>query len=460
MSNDGPVSVFDRVQNAARSGRAASAPVAPALPVSALDRTASTRSAPAAKVNFGTVTPEQVRTSRFFSRSTIAGTMVNYLTAQRHSAVFRCVNYYKGAIGQIPWRAMRRLDNGGAEPIKGSLDRVLYSRPCPEHSPAQFKGILTEWALLHGNGYAEIQRNRMDEIVGMWPFHPLRTRLERNSQNELRYKVQTPHGEVELKPEQVFHLRGFGDDVAGKGIIEHAAQTIGWAQAAETFGASFFKNNLTLGGIIIQKGEELSEEARDILLEEYEARHAGADKAHRPLILDAGMEWKQTTATPEQGQFLETVKHADRLISRFFGLPPTILGITEQATLNNFEQMSIQVIVEAVVPLARNFEEEADYKLAPEEEIFTRMFVDKLLRGDMKTLSEVLVAYVNNGILTRNEARAEIDHNPKTGADELTAQAQYLPVGSAPPPKSVKESPNGESESALRALTFVERKAS
>jgi phage portal protein BeeE len=51
----------------------------------------------------------------------------------------------------------------------------------------------------------------------------------------------------------MFHVRGFGDGPVGVNVIHYAAQSIGWARAAQLFGAAFFGNGANVSTVVINK---------------------------------------------------------------------------------------------------------------------------------------------------------------------------------------------------------------
>jgi phage portal protein BeeE len=53
---------------------------------------------------------------------------------------------------------------------------------------------------------------------------------------------------------------------------------------------------------------------------------------------------------------------------------------------------------------------------------------DALLRGNATARAELYAKQVQNGIMTRNECRQLENLPPMTGADELTAQSNLLPL--------------------------------
>lgn len=394
--------------------------------------------------------PRRVAGGGFLSGLTHSGRAVSTFSAQRRSTVFACLRFLMHMTSLPQWTTKRRRDDGGSDPARLPLDAILSRRACREFSAAQLRKHLVHSSILHGNGYAEIQFNNGGDVIGLWPLHPTRVRVDRNRAGRLIYRVTTDdRGEVILSEERMFHLRGFGDDVVGKSIISYAAEAIGWSEAIEVFGARFFRNNLSLGGYIIAPdGITLSADGKDALEAEIVERHQGAEKAYLPMILDVGMKYEKETTTPNEGQMVEAADHADRIICRFFGVPPSVVGIADsKQQFQDIEHQRIATTTQALMPIFRDLELEADQKLVQEQDVYTRIHNDELMRGDAKSWAEVLTTYTDKGVLNINEARAELDRNPVEGGNVHRVQQQWYPID-APHPGAgpVKTPPQREDE--------------
>ena len=112
--------------------------------------------------------------------------------------------------------------------------------------------------LLWGNAFAQVLRNGLDEVIGLYPLMPNRTTVGRDEAGRLYYEYQTswdePSGRFEtvtLRARDVLHIPGLGfDDLVGYSTIAMAKNAIGLAQATEDYGASFFANGAAPGGVL------------------------------------------------------------------------------------------------------------------------------------------------------------------------------------------------------------------
>jgi HK97 family phage portal protein len=330
--------------------------------------------------------PENAASSRLiFTGRTNAGVYVTPDTALKNATVWACVQYLTRQTAQLPWRVMRDFKDGGAELVPSNpADYVLHTRPCPDMGPFTWRQSMLGTALLWGNSYAEIQWDNRGAVYALWPIHPDRVNVRRNRETGvLEYEVWNQGGRVTLDAADVFHVRGFGDGPVGYNVVEYAAQSIGWAQATEVFGSTFFGEGMNPSGIV-ETTAGLSQPAMEILRAELEKLYKGP-KGKRTAILDAGMKFQKLATQPNDAQFIETRIHQVEEVCRWFGVPPHKVMHLLRATFSNIESQSIEVVVDAVTPWCKIFEEEANYKFfGPQNRagVYTKIDTRALLRGD------------------------------------------------------------------------------
>ena len=128
-----------------------------------------------------------------------------------------------------------------------------------------------------------------------------------------------------LSPSEVLHIPGLGfDGLVGYSPIAMAKNAVGMAIACEEYGAKFFANGATPGGILEHPGI-VKDPAR--VRESWNAVYQGSGNAHRIAVLEEGMKYTPIGISPEQAQFLETRKFQINEIARIFRVPPHRLVI-------------------------------------------------------------------------------------------------------------------------------------
>ena len=354
----------------------------------------------------------------YYTGRTLAGVYVDAESALKNATVWACIQYLTRTVAQLPWRVGRELSNGGFE-VAGThpADYLLHKRPNPEMGSFNFRQTLLGWALRYGNGYAEIERDARGAVYALWPIHPDRVSVKRDDQGQLVYEVWNERGGPSyLASADVYHIRGFGDGVCGLNVIEYAAQSVGWAQATEVFGSTFFGEGMNPTGIISTE-KAMSIEASKRLKEEFKQLYAGP-KGDRTAILDGGLKFEKVAYTPEDGQFIETRQHQVEEICRWFGVPPHKVMHLLRATFSNIEHQSIEVVVDSITPWVKIFEEEADFKLFPaRSNLISKMNLKGLLRGDATARAAFYKAMFETGALTPDDILRAEDMNPIGGEE-------------------------------------------
>jgi len=388
--------------------------------------------------------------SPVFGRPT-AGVYIDADTSLRNDTVWACVRYLSQTVAQLPARVMRDQGRYSERVMSHPVVNVMTWRSNPELSPFQLKETLTAWAVMRGNGIAEIERDDTGRVLALWPIHPERVTFKRDLvTDELVYEINNGRmGTVYLTGRDVFHLRGFGNGPVGLSIVEHAAESIGWAQATELFGAAFFGNGLNTSGAIEGAGS-LNDDGQKRLSAQIARRHGGPRKSHLPLYLDKAMKWVPTSVKPNEAQFIEAMQHQVETICRWFGVPPQKVGHLLRMTFNNVEQLSIEVVVDSITPWAIRWEEEANFKLFGQNRnsLFMKLEMKGLLRGAFKERQEGLQIQRRNGIINQEDWREIEDYGPSgaegsekyivegnmTTLERLGEEPEAVPPASTPAP--------------------------
>jgi HK97 family phage portal protein len=363
----------------------------------------------AARLGFGS--DDSTALVRVIQGPTAAGVPVPTAdTVLKNATAWACVTYLARTVGQLPWRVMQ--DRGDAAPRRSPMhpvQRLLQTRPNPEMSSFAFRETMVGWACRYGNAVAEIQHDNRGVPIALWQQHPTRVAFERDTATgELLYVINAGNGDRRvLTAWQVFHVRGFGEGVVGLDVVSYAAESLGWAQATELFGASLFGNGLNASGFLYVPGK-LSKEGKTAIENEIKEKHGGPRRGNKVMILDGNLKFEKAAAVdPEDAQFIETRQHQVEEICRWFGVPPHKVMHMLRSTFSNIEHQSIEVVVDSITPWALRFEQEADYKLFGGNRggFFTKMDLKGLLRGDFKSRQEGLQLMRRNGVLNANEWR-------------------------------------------------------
>ncbi|MCW5695797.1 MAG: phage portal protein [Bauldia sp.] len=398
---------------------------------------------------------------------TIAGVVVTPDNVLQLATAWACVRYLTQTVGVLPWHVHRQIEKGSEIASRHPVDWLIWQRVSPEFSSFQFRETLLSWALRYGNGYAEIERDGLDRPLALWPLHPTRVRPCRSDAGALYYEVmQDTGGRIDLDPRDIFHLRGFGDDVVGLSVVEIAAQSLGWARAAQIFGAAFFGNGST-PTVVVRNKKQLKPEGLERQRKEFDQLYKGPTKSGKTAIVDNDTEIETIGLNAEEMQLISVHQYLVEETCRWFGVPPHKVMHLLRSTFNNIEHQAIEVVVDSVSPWVKRFEDEANFKLFGVQNrlgFYTKMNMNALLRGDAKSRMEFYKGLQFTGALAPNEIRELEDMNSLGAEGDIhVMQQQMVPLefiakgpkqttGSAtPPPPRDDDDTIVEDDEAARA---------
>ena len=378
---------------------------------------------------------------RFLLGGSTSGKAVTERSAMQMTAVYSCVRILAEAIAGLPLHLYTYKDDGGKEKAIGHpLYLLLHDEPNPEMSSFVFRETLMTHLLLWGNAYAQIIRNGKGEVVALYPLMPNRMTVDRDSSGQLFYSYQMNNtdaptmktGTVILKPSDVLHIPGLGfDGLVGYSPIAMAKNAIGLAIATEEYGAKFFANGATPGGLLEYPG---TVKDPDRVRESWNKGFSGSQNAGKVAILEEGMKYTPISIAPEQAQFLETRKFQINEIARIFRVPPHMVGDLEKSSFSNIEQQSLEFVKYTLDPWVVRWEQSLSRALfTPEEKkrYFFKFNVEGLLRGDYQSRMNGYATARQNGWMSANDIREleNLDRIPaEEGGDLYLINGNMLPL--------------------------------
>jgi hypothetical protein len=204
------------------------------------------------------------------------------------------------------------------------------------------------------------------------------------------------------------------------------------ALAAQDYGSRFFANDAKpTGGWIEFPGSFKDAEAKRVFRESYQAAQSGANRG-KVLVLENGMKFHEVGVTNKDAQFLELRKFQITDIARIFRVPPHMIADLDRATFSNIEQQSLEFVMHTMTPWAERWEASIGSELLLDgDDLEVEFDFANLMRGDAASRSAYYQSGIQNGWLTRNEARVAENLNPLEGLDEPLRPLNMVEEGDA-----------------------------
>ena len=361
--------------------------------------------------------------------ATWAGTVVNQKNALEIGAAYACVRLLSDTISTLPVDTFIRRD-GNRLPYR-PRPAWVYEPEGPGSSRIEYyKQIVVSMLLSHG-AVVQILRNGNGEIVALQPLDPTRVDIRRNPATRLREFV-IDGGQAVLPGEDVLYIPEMRRPGSLKGVsrVDELKQTLGLAKALDEFASRYFSNGANTSGMIEFPGNLTQEQAKD-LVDAFEAGHKGLKKAHRPGVLSGGAKFVKTGSDGEQAQMLESRQFAVEEVARVFRCPPSMIGLNTPGAMSyaSVEHNAIQFTRYSLTPLIAAIEE-AHNRLLPGD-VFLRVNMDGLLRGDSATQASVFSTALQAGYMSVNDVRGLMDLRPVDGGDSPRVPLANIAVASA-----------------------------
>ena len=354
----------------------------------------------------------------FGAHPSATGVMVSPDNATQIVAFWSAVNTISDTLAELPLKLVRNRLDGSTETVNKHSALSVLRNPNPMMVPITFRSACQSHTLTHGNSYAYIIRNSLGNPVELWPLHPSET-TSKIVNRKLYFDTMLDIGATRLSAEDVIHIPALTrNGVDGMSIVAEQREMLGGAIAQQNFASKFFNNGAKPSGLLSYPGKVRDPDKIKRALQ----AATGGENAHSMMVLDNDARFTPFSIPPEDAQFLQTREFSVDEIGRMFRLPLHFLNKMGQATFNNLEMMGTHFVQYTMMPWIIRHEQEYTRKLLKPGEIERglrfKFNVSALIRGDIKTRSEVYAKAVQFGWMTRNEVRALEDQNPLDGLDD------------------------------------------
>lgn len=383
---------------------------------------------------------------------TLSGENVTHETAMQLSAFFAAIRNISEDVAKLPFNIYERVPAGRKLRNDHPDFKLVHIQANPYTSQQKLQETLIHWALSFGNGYAEIVKNGMGQVVEMWPIHPSRvvpifvgTKLFYDVSGTIDMNKRQSKT-LRFSAEDIYHLSGLGNDgIVGYSVFAIAAQMIGKGLAIQNFSAAYFGNATQLSGVL-ENPQKLSKDAYDRMRESWQKLHTGsAKKKHKVAILEQGTKFKETSSNAAQAQLVESAMQTSLEVATLLRIPPPKIGIAGGLVKANFEAENISYYNDTLTPWITRSGHEMNRKVIRDDDFFAMHEVVALTLGDSKTRSGVIKTLRNTGMMSINEGRRLEGMNAldEPWADEFHMQSNITTVQAISEGKNLKQDKGG-----------------
>lgn len=347
-------------------------------------------------------------------------------------AVKRAIQIITDKIYGMPWYVFREQEDGREYDKQHPSWMCVSSQANEELDDARLRQILTQYAMLHGNGCAYIERPNgwpNSGEVRLYPLLPDRTKLRRVSERaatavgdaylagQLRYETRIGGQTYSFPETDVLHIRGYGNNAFwGSDLLELMLDAFGGVLAKEDFGNRFFGQGATPAGFIETTGG-LDEEAEETFIESLRRSMHGLGSSHKMILLEENMKFHPITIDPQKSQMLEGRQFDVRQIAMIMGIKAHKLIDSANSAFASLEQANQEHRDDDVMPWVNKWRKEYRRKLLSEEQVRSGSHSidvdDEFLEWvPFRERSSGVVELYNNGLIDKDEGRRKVNFGP------------------------------------------------
>ena len=351
------------------------------------------------------------------------------------TAIGKCIRILSEDVASLPLNLYRGDSNGDKELATGHpLYNILQHQANDLHTAFEWKQITQYHLGGWGASYSFIDKpRRSNEIRGLIPLMPDRTWPERKDGKMRIVTVLDDGTHAILKWEQVLFLRWFTyDGITPISPITQHREELGYSIAQQKFSHRFFAKGGQLKGVL-STPQAVADPGK--LRKEWEIVYGGAENDFRTAVLENGMEYKQISVNPDDAQFIETKGMTTADVAAILRIPEIFLNRMNRATWGNAKELVRYYTKHVLRPWLSRYEQQIYMNLLTEvekERYVAKFDTTVFMRGDPKEQYEIDRGFVEAGVVTPNEVRADWGRNKIEGGDKLRDPATAAPADPDP----------------------------
>lgn len=341
--------------------------------------------------------------------------IADYIKAY-HGWVFSCVKVIAEETADIKLRLFRRIDQTEFElvdqhPVLDLLYRVnpMYTSYLLWEATAAYPELTGEcfWYLVG-------PKNNPTEI---WVLRPDWVSIKDTKGELISSYAYGPPGDTKiiLPFESVIHFKDFNPNnwYRGYGPVRAGDKAIAIDEYAADYNKSYFYNSAVPGGVLSTE-QELKEEQREQLRDEWERLHRGKNKAFRIAVLEAGLKWEAVGMNRKEMDFTEGRRLSRDEIMAMFRVPKPLL---------TFDDVNRAAAKEARAILLENV---VTHKMRRICSFLNEFLLPRY--GDDSLFFDFENPVPNDETLTLNKHKAELAGAPWKTVNEVREEENLLPI--------------------------------
>lgn len=340
-------------------------------------------------------------------------------------------------VGEVNWELFKKKADGSKKEIYEHPVLELLNNPNPFQTGAEMIEFTQLNLDISGKAFWWIPKNRLGVPGEIWVIPSTMISPVPSKQNFIEgFVLQSGSETIPLSTDEVvwFKMPDLNNPWEGVGYADAASIEIQSEDASGRWNRNFFSNSARPDGVL-EYEKRLTTEEFSRLSEAWRQQHQGVGRSHKVAILEGGVKWKQIQSSVKDMDFPNLRKITRENIMFTFGIPQSVMGISENVNRANAEAGEYTFARWLIHPRLVKIRDKINQKLMPLFHTGGRVKVD-FAEVVPETIDQQRLnaeSAIRSGYATVNEARAisPLNLEPLTSSigDDLLVPLNLIPTG-------------------------------
>lgn len=357
------------------------------------------------------------------------GTFESYVKEayMRNELIYSCVQELATSAPEAPLTVYSNQEDGQLAVASHPL-QALLNTPNPYMSEFELWETTLQDLYLAGNAFWLKVRSKAGKVVELYRMMPDKVSIVPGetglSIKNYGYEVNGIIQSVPTNDVVHFKFNNPLDPFFGLPPMRAAARATQSDNEATDYVTAILQNSAT-PSTVITTTESLTEPQSHRLITKWKQKFSGKHRGE-PVVMQKGMDVKTLSMSLRDMEFPDLRTISESRICAAFRVPAILVGANvglQRSTFSNYEEARRSFWQETIAPLQRRLKDRVQLSLVSEYKE-PNLFVDfdlthvSALQGDRNDrMTQAINAY-SAGLLSKNEARAEIGLNPMDQTQE------------------------------------------
>ena len=327
--------------------------------------------------------------------------------------LFAVVSRIGFSVGEAEWKLYRETRDGPQEVLNNPL-WSLWNNPNPFYTAQDLLELSQIYLDLTGEAFWIMNLTRGRRPAEIWVVPPHAMRIVPSEADYIAgYVYQRGTRRVPFEVDEVIHFRypNPADMYRGLGPVQPIAVDLDTEAYSAKYNRNFFLNSARPDAVL-ESERPLGDEQFQRLKQEWAMGHQGVERAHRVGILEEGLTYKQISLSQQDMAFIDQRKLNRDAIIGAYGVPLSILGITESVNRANAEAGEYTYAQHVISPRLQRIRRALNKWLAPRFGQGLTFDFDDPTPEDREANRLEAESGVGTGYLMVDEGRELMGHDP------------------------------------------------